>query len=178
MVTAPTSFPGDSWCLSPTCSSVSSQHCPKEEMHSFQRQPLLPPGVAPGQMMYPPNWHGGGKDPVFLAKGFSLLNLNHQQPGGNRDRQTSKVSRAQVWPGRAPPSSPWGLWGRGKAGNKTCKSGPAPGAQLVSPSLLGTSNKHQGQTQSLGAAMAFLDMNLRAPFPVPGSPSWELCLQL
>ncbi|TKC46000.1 hypothetical protein EI555_012542, partial [Monodon monoceros] len=33
---------------------------------------------------------GGGKDPVFLAKGFSLLNLNHQQPGGNRDRQTSK----------------------------------------------------------------------------------------
>ncbi|KAB0403504.1 hypothetical protein E2I00_002446 [Balaenoptera physalus] len=79
-----------SWCLSPTCSPVSSQHRPKEEMNSFQQQPLRPPGAAPGQVMYPPNRQGGGTDPVFLAKDFNLLNLNHQQPGGNRDQQMSK----------------------------------------------------------------------------------------
>ncbi|XP_007172778.2 interferon-induced GTP-binding protein Mx2 isoform X1 [Balaenoptera acutorostrata] len=59
-------------------------------MNSFQQQPLRPPGAAPGQVMYPPNWQGGGTDPVFLAKDFNLLNLNHQQPGGNRDQQMSK----------------------------------------------------------------------------------------
>ncbi|XP_057552432.1 interferon-induced GTP-binding protein Mx2 [Hippopotamus amphibius kiboko] len=72
---------------------TSSQHYPqeeKEEMNFFQQQPPVPPGAAPGQPTCPPHRQVGGKDPVLLPEDFNLLNLNPQQPEGNRGQQTSK----------------------------------------------------------------------------------------
>ena len=188
MVTAPISSPGDSWCLSPTCSPVSSQHRPKEEMNSFQQQPLRPPGAAPGQVMYPPNWQGGGTDPVFLAKDFNLLNLNHQQPGGNRDQQMSKVSRVQVWSGRAHPSTPRGLAGAGKGRKQNLQvwSSPrsttgvplspghfqqAPGTDAVSGGSSGLPGRESGGSFLGALPPAMTNAVITASLPPPPYPS-------
>ncbi|XP_072825538.1 interferon-induced GTP-binding protein Mx2-like [Vicugna pacos] len=72
-----------------THSSSSPRHHPKKEMASFLQQPP-PVGAGAGQMMSTPNWQSGGKEPVFFAKDFKPIFLSEQQPGGNREQQSTK----------------------------------------------------------------------------------------
>ncbi|XP_008569440.1 PREDICTED: interferon-induced GTP-binding protein Mx2 [Galeopterus variegatus] len=66
-----------------------SQHHPKQEMNFFQQQPPAF-GAAPRQMMFPPNWQVGEKDPVNLAQDFNFLTLNQQPPARNWSQQWEK----------------------------------------------------------------------------------------
>ncbi|KAB1283346.1 Interferon-induced GTP-binding protein Mx2 [Camelus dromedarius] len=54
-------------------------------------------GAGAGQIESP-NWQFGGKEPVFFPKDFKPIPLSEQQPGGNRDQQSTKASRARKQP--------------------------------------------------------------------------------
>ena len=109
--------------------------------HSVVSDSLRPHGPQPARLLCP--WDSPGKSTGvgcrFLPQGMDLYDPG-MEPGSPALQADSLPSERR-----------WRGWG--EVGNKTYQSSPVPMAQLVpspSPNLLGTSNKPQGQTQSLG----------------------------